>query len=289
MILENYILNLKKNGFVIIPNVLNNDEVSKATELFFKWKKSIPNIDKLHDQIDPHGIFKFHEIGHQQHAWFIRTRPTLINIFKKIWNTDELTVSFDGCCYIPKEFKKKDNIWTHTDQAPISKGLQCYQGFVSLTKNSERTIVLYQNSHNLHENYFKEKNINNSKNWQLIDKDYLETIKENKRVLQINPGDLVLWDSRTFHQNQYGKPCSEERLIQYVCYLPKNHIKNTISQQKKRKQYFRDLRTTSHWPYPIKVNSLQPQTYGDISKLIDYTKLNKPNLTEYNYAIENLI
>lgn len=289
LLIEKYIIDLKKNGYVVIPTVISEEEVTIAKELFYKWKNTIVNHDKIHSLIDPHGIYKFHQIGHQQHAWYLRTRKNIINIFKKLWNTDELIVSFDGSCYIPKEFSKKDNIWTHTDQAADSKGLQCYQSFVSLTKNSERTIVLYETSHLLHEEYFKEKNITGSKNWNLIDKTYLEKIKHTKRVLNVNPGDLVIWDSRTFHQNQYGNINSEERIVQYLCYLPKSHYKNTKSQILKRRKYFQELRTTSHWPCPLNVNSMQPQTFGDNSRLINYELLIKPDLTNYMSMIDKFI
>jgi len=289
LLIEKYIIDLKKNGYVVIPNVISDEEVTIAKELFYKWKNTIVNHDKIHSLIDPHGIYKFHQVGHQQHAWYLRTRKNIINIFKKLWNTDDLIVSFDGSCYIPKEFSKKDNIWTHTDQAADSKGLQCYQSFISLTKNSERTIVLYKTSHLLHEEYFKEKNITSSKNWNLIDQTYLEKIKYAKRVLNVNPGDLVIWDSRTFHQNQYGKSNTEERIVQYLCYLPKSHNKNTKSQILKRRKYFQELRTTSHWPCPLNVNSLQPQTYGDNSRLINYELLIKPDLTNYMSMIEKFI
>ena len=288
-LLDKYILDLKKNGYVIIPNVISDEEIQIAKDLFYKWKNSIPNHDKFHSQIDPHGIYKFHQVGHQEHAWYLRTRKKIISVFKKLWNTEDLIVSFDGCCYIPKEFTKKDKLWTHTDQSADSKGLQCYQSFVSLTKNCERTIILYETSHLFHEDYFKEKNITGSKNWNLIDEAYLEKIKDAKRVLSVNPGDLVIWDSRTFHQNRYGEPNSEERIVQYLCYLPKSHIKNTKSQIEKRKKYFEELRTTSHWPCPLKVNGLQPQTYGDDSKLIDYELLVKPDLSNYMEMIEKLI
>jgi len=289
LLVNKYISALKENGYVIIPNVLPPDEIIEAKQLFYKWKNSIPNIDKLHSQIDPHGIFKFHEAGHQEFAWYIRTKPQIINIFKKIWETDELVVSFDGSCYMPENFSKKDKIWTHTDQAPNSIGPKCYQSFLSLTDNCERTLVVYEKSHLLHEQYFKERNISHSKNWHLIEHSYLDMIKDNKKILKVNAGDLVLWDSRTFHQNQYGKALSEERMVQYICYLPKTHINNTISQQKKRYKYFYERRTTSHWPYPINVNGLQPQTYGDKSKLIDYSSLKTPDLSKYNEIIKTLL
>ena len=112
---------------------------------------------------------------------------------------------------------------------------------------------------------------------------------KKKRILEVPAGSLVLWDSRTFHQNQYGESESEERMVQYVCYLPKKHPLNSKAMQKKRLKYFQEQRTTSHWPYPIKVNGLQPRTYGDNSKNIDYTTLIKPNLDKYMGIIKTLI
>lgn len=280
---------LENNGYCIITDVLNKDEINNALSMFRKWQNTIPKHDWIHSIIDPHGIYKFHEVGHQEYAWYLRTNPKIINIYKKLWNTNELVVSFDGSCYIPKELNKKDSIWTHTDQCSNSDGLKCYQGFISLTNNKERTLVVYKGSHKLHKQYFKDRNISNKCNWNKIDLDYLDSIKDRKTILNVPAGSLVLWDSRTFHQNQYGKPNSEERIVQYICYLPKNNPDNTISIQKKRKKYFDDRRTTSHWPYPIRVNGKQPQTYGDNNKIIDYDKLVKPNLDKYMDIIDTLI
>ena len=49
--------------------------------------------------------------------------------------------------------------------------------------------------------------------------------------------------------------------------MPKDNIKNTPSIQKRLK-YLQDRRTTSHWCYPIKVNSLQGRTYGNNDYLL---------------------
>jgi len=286
--MDSFKTELEQNGYCIIKNILSNEEINNSKNMFFDWKNKIPNLDKLHNVIDPHGIYKHHQIGHQEHAWYIRTRPQIIDIYKRLWDTDELIVSFDGSCYIPKECNKKDSIWTHTDQASNNSNLMCYQGFVSLTDNKERTLTVYKGSHLLHLDYFKDKEKNN-KNWNLIEHSYLEKIKETKQVLNVPGGSLVIWDSRTFHQNQYSVANCEERLVQYICYLPKNNKKNTKAQQTKRLKYFNELRTTSHWPCPIKVNSLQPQTYGDSTKLINYSELPKPNLEKYLEEIKKLI
>lgn len=289
MLTEENVAELAENGFTIVKGVLNCEEIEYAKTSFYNWQKSLPNIEKFHRTCNPHGIFKFHEAGHTDHAWFIRTRPQVIEIYKKLWETDELVVSFDGCCHIPKDFAKKDNIWTHTDQAPNSPDLQCFQSFVSLTNNCERTIILYKKSHKAHKRYFEERNIKNSKNWQLIDHDYLASIEEDKCVLNVEEGDMVIWDSRTFHQNRYGQSGSEERIVQYVCFMPKNNKKNTKAMVNKRLKYFQDRRTTSHWPYPIKVNSLQTQTYGDDTRLIDYSLLTRPDLSKYLDTIQTII
>tara|TARA_B100001175_G_scaffold293060_1_gene279285 strand:+ start:148 stop:1026 length:879 start_codon:yes stop_codon:yes gene_type:complete len=284
--------NLENNGYCIIENVLNPNEIFQAKELFYDWYDSINNFDFIHSKINPHNIFKFHQVGHQEFAWYLRTRPQIINIFASIWNTtsNNLVCSFDGSCYIKNNNKKLNTkCWTHTDQAPKNKGLTCYQGFISLTDNKDNSLVVYENSHLLHEPYFRSINkSDDSKNWQLINHDYLNEIQDKRRILNVPAGSLVLWDSRTFHQNIHSN-VNEERIVQYISMLPKNNKLNSLAMQKKRKKYFDELRTTSHWAYPIRVNSLQPQTYGNNDLLIDYNELEKPNLENYIDVIKTLI
>jgi ectoine hydroxylase-related dioxygenase (phytanoyl-CoA dioxygenase family) len=276
---------LHQNGYAIVPNVLTPEEIETAKSMFHSWRQqSVPNF------IPSHGIYKYHEVGHQQHSWYIRTNPNVQSVFKAIWNTDELITSFDGSCYISPHCNRKDNHWIHTDQAPDSKGLKCIQGFVSLTDNKERTFVVYEKSHNYHPTYFKEKSIQSKKNWHIIDSQTIQNMKDTKRVLHVPAGSLVLWDSRSFHANQYGSSESkEERIVQYICFFPKTHPSNTNTMQKKRQKYFMEKRTTSHWPAPIYVNSKQPQTFGDTSKKIDYSLLIPPELDHMKEDIMKII
>jgi len=277
---------LARKGYAIIENVLSPEEVTEAKTYFQDWLDSNEQIKRLHDKIDPHGIFKYLEAGHQKHAWFIRTRPAVQNIFKTIWDTDELVVSFDGSCWLSSDLKKRDNIWTHTDQSPLKKGLKCYQALVALTDNIERTLVVYEGSHLLHEEYGTLKNITSNKDWLLIEHDYLNTIAAKKKILPVKAGSMVIWDSRTFHQNQYGtKP--EERIVQYVSYLPRLGLSKKMYE--KRMKYFLERRTTSHWAYPVKVNAIQPQTYGSKEREIDYSTLQKPDLSDLLEEIYKLI
>ena len=267
---------LNENGYVIIKDILTPDEIERYKNEFHKWKNSIHDLDEIHKKIDPHHIYKYHQVGHQRHAWLIRTNKKIQNVFKNLWGVNDLVVSFDGCCYMPQYLKNKDNYWTHTDQSGKKKGVHCYQAFVSLTKNKEKTLVVYKGSHKLHENYFKEMKIDTNKDWNVINEDYIDKIKDTKKILKVPAGSLVIWDSRTFHQNQYGNKNTEERIVQYVSYLPKNDRQNTPSMKNKRQKYFDEKRTTSHWAYPIHVNSLQPRNYGNKDLMIDYETL--PNI-----------
>jgi ectoine hydroxylase-related dioxygenase (phytanoyl-CoA dioxygenase family) len=290
--MSSYKEELADNGYCVIENILTAEEVATAIEYFREWFASHPQIEGVHSKISPHGIIKFHEVGHQRHAWYIRTRPNVINVFKDIWDAEEVVVSYDGCCYIPANCKKKDTTWTHTDQAPTKKGLKCIQGFVALTSNSDRTLVVYEGSHKLHEEYAKEYNLTSTKDWLLIEQQYLDKISDKKKVLNIKAGSLVLWDSRTFHQNQYGNPSitntnNEERIVQYVSFLPRSNLSKKMLE--KRQKYFADKRTTSHWAYPVKVNGLQPQNYGDTRLKINYSELVEPKLEDMIEEITKLI
>ncbi len=281
---------LSNKGYVIIPNILTKENIAFARSEFFMWFNSIDNFKLIHSKINPHNIFKFHQVGHQYFAWYLRTLPAVQQVFADIWNTntDNLVCSFDGACYIIPGSKPQTNCWIHTDQAPKENKLMCYQGFVSLTTNKSSSLVVYEGSHLLHNTYFKSiDKESSSKNWHKINPEYLDTIKSTKKILNVPAGSLVLWDSRTFHQNICMG--DEERIIQYICMLPKDNPKNNTTQQKKRRKYFEELRTTSHWPYTIKVNGQQPQTYGNKELLIDYSKLVEPKLHDLKDKIEKLL
>jgi len=275
---------LEEKGYCVVPNILSSNEIQTALEYFHTWLDTNPNMKETHKKT-PHGIFRFHQAGHQRHAWYIRTRENVQKVFKTIWNTDELVVSYDGCCWLSKDIDKKDNIWTHADQAPNNTEFACYQSFVTLTTNTTRSLVVYEGSHKLYKEYVEEKGLNHKINWQLIDHDYLESIKHLKHVVYASAGSIVIWDSRTFHQNQYGSP--EERIVQYVSYLPKKGRSQKMYE--KRLKYLRELRTTSHWAYPVKVNGLQPQTFKNKDLLIDYSQLQPPDLEDLMPEIMKLV
>ena len=288
------ILDLSLNGFTIIHNVYNEEEINIYWSLFNNWIKSIDNLEYHHSLIDYNGIFKHHEVGHQRFAWLARTNPKILNIFKQLWNTNELVTSFDGCCYYPSYYYQLPSFWTHTDQSPRKKGVHCYQSILSMTDNTQRTFIAYKGSHLLHENYFKDNNIDEPRDWYVFDEEYINTLQHTKQILNIKKGDLLVWDSRTYHQNTCGDYNSnEERLVQYLCFLPKNHPSNNEEQQKKRFNLFKTYRTTSHWPYPLIPVPKQANLYNyynpDTPINIDYQSLPIPDIDDLHDEIYKLL
>tara|TARA_Y100001970_G_C14250411_1_gene871435 strand:- start:2760 stop:3650 length:891 start_codon:yes stop_codon:yes gene_type:complete len=282
---------LAEKGYTIFRNVLRKEEIKEYKDEFNKWMDSVPDLRELHNRIDFNGIFKFFEVGNQRFAWLVRTNSKILNIFKELWETDELVTSFDGCCYYPKDFICPEKYWTHTDQSSRKKGVHCYQSFVSMTDNKERTLLVYEGSNLEHENYFKEMNIDCENDWNIIDKSYIYKLYNNHKFLDVKAGDLVVWESRTFHQNLCNS--DEERLVQYLCYLPKNRDGNNEFENNNRKKYFEERRTTSHWPYPMNVVPKQPLTYNYYNPedeiFIEYDKLPKPNLDDLMEKISELL
>jgi len=292
--ISNHILELKENGYTIIPNVYNEEEIIEYWRLFNKWHDEVDNLEEHHSLIDYNGIYKHHEVGHQRFAWLARTNPKILNIFKQLWNTDELVTGFDGCCYYPPNYKGEHSFWTHTDQSSRKKGVHCYQSILSMTNNIERTFIVYKGSHLLHENYFKDNNIDEPRDWHLFNEDYINTLQDTKEILKINEGDLLIWDSRTYHQNTCGNSdCIEERLVQYLCFLPKNSIHNNEEQQKKRLKYYKRYRTTSHWPYPLNPVPKQANFYNYYNPeqpiYIDYDALPIPEIQDLEDKIYELL
>lgn len=284
---------LEEHGYAIIPNILTQEEVDESIREFHKWRSNVPNLDKLHNLIETNGIYKFHEVGHQRFAWLLRTNEKIINVFRGLWGCNDLVCSFDGSCYYPVDYKCQQSYWTHRDQSCLKKGLQCYQSFVSLTENQERTLVVYDGSHKLNNEYSELHPTDEPDDFNIINEDFTDTIKATRKLLHVEAGSLVLWDSRTFHQNDCGQPgCTEERLVQYLCYLPKDDARNTAEQHETRAEYFRTYRTTPHIPYPISAVPLQSSlyTYYKYNQVyIEYNRLLDPELDDLLYKIYPLL
>ena len=106
---------LQEEEYCVIPNILSTEETSTAKEGFWQWLEHLsPNIERTDPSTyyanwphNSHGIIWMYNVGHAQFLWDVRCNQSLINVFQKYWNDEDLLVSFDGvCAALPSRIKR---------------------------------------------------------------------------------------------------------------------------------------------------------------------------------------
>ena len=93
---------------------------------------------------------------------------------------------------------------------------------------------------------------------------YHEILQEGYGLLiHAEPGDLLLWDSRTVHCNtpsfvsppqlNTGEIPSLLRIVSYICMTPLAFAENRVELIDRRLNAFRCRLTTSHWPHEFQI------------------------------------
>jgi ectoine hydroxylase-related dioxygenase (phytanoyl-CoA dioxygenase family) len=264
---------LSTDGYAIFQ-ALDSTVAEKHFAEFLTWRNLVK------PPVPPHGVIKHYQIGHLPLAWELRTSPEIYTPFQRILKSKDLVASFDGFGYLPKGTGRRNKAWHHIDQAPKDLSFQGVQGLVALTSNSKASFQCVPRSHKEVASYYLKKPAKYpAKRWQKIDlEDFNQTLDLDLKTetIDLQAGELLIWDSRLIHLSSYDP--SEERCVFYVSYRKRQGLSST--QAAKRLRAFDAKRTTSHWAYPLELNSLQPQIWGDQSKLIDYSKLPELNYSE---------
>ena len=128
-----------------------------------------------------------------------------------MWGTEKLLTSFDGVnVTLPAPDRAPIGAWPHVDQSPLRKGLQCVQGILNLTPNGlhDGGLIVLKGSSALNEQFFKSHS-NNRETWGpadwfgFTDEEVAWFVSNGCEVTKVcaEPGDLILWDSRTVHYN----------------------------------------------------------------------------------------
>ncbi|WWC71807.1 uncharacterized protein I206_105766 [Kwoniella pini CBS 10737] len=280
-----FLIDLERDGYVIVPNVIPQEDCKEFQESAWEWLESFPYGFKRDDKSTwtsehlPYGVtgglYNRYSVNHEDFVWKIRTQPAIIKIFEQIWGTKDLIASFDGMnASLPiNEKTGRTDIeptlpWPHIDQNPrnVNK-FELYQGIANLSPNGslDGGLCILKGSHKLHQEYFdsiggfkleqdagiKENGYtykNEEMNW-FIEKG-CEKIK-----IEAGQGDLILWDSRTIHWN--ASPIGEQtRFVTYVCYCPKSLMSS--EELSIKYQIFKDRKGTTHFPYMNRVPAERP-------------------------------
>ena len=291
---------LDAQGFAVVSNVLSDEQVRKGKDLFYQWYYSQSEVFEKHKKVSTRGIFKHFKIGGTRFTWHTRTIPAVANVYRAahgLPKNERMMTSLDGACFIPETWETKDcfpkKSFVHTDQKPLYKGHKSIHGYVSYTDNPSdgRTTIFYRRSNKYFDEYYEEftEIRDANKQFNFVDVGYLlrPGVAKHRTTVHVPRGAMCLWSSKTFHSCQWGQ-AKHERLVSYVAMLPKKI--DTPAMSKKRKAYAMEGRTTGHWTNQIKVNGLQPRTYGNDELLIDYNKEGiESHFKEYEKEAEKLL
>ena len=290
---------LEEYGVAIIPSLLSKSECIEMQKGMWdtlecltqtwetpmhrnnpdSWKemyKLYPNHSMLHQH---------HGIGHAPFIWNVRQNPKCIDVFSRLWDTDDLLCSFDGASFhMPHEITGRGMFRKHTlhvDQSYTRNEFECIQGWVTgyEVRPGDATLFVMPKSHLFHKDIATEYQITDTADWFKLD-EHIETYRKKgcQEVRITCPrGSMVLWDSRTVHCGVEPLPRETPnfRCVVYTCYMPRSMA--TPKQIEKRIAAFESRRMTTHWPCKVKLFGKEPRTYG--GELYETTPLPSPELS----------
>jgi hypothetical protein len=248
---EEWKIHLQKHGYAVIEDVLTKDEIKTGLQLFYKdWIYVSPNFnfaDKNTWKIENSpmmwgkGMIYASGLGQSDFQWYLRTLDNIKNIWKKLYNTDDLVVSYDGFSVFIDP-KQKPGYWLHVDQGNSEKNLsiQGAYNFLPVSKKDAGFVVV-PDSHISFTHEAKKKG------------DFIRLEKndphKNLAVKLIIPENcFVLWNSKTVHAN-VGMGSKKEielnRLTSYLTYFPKKDRTEEI--KKIRIEGYKLGHNCSHW------------------------------------------
>lgn len=267
---------LRENGYAVVKGVIPQERVAKYQQKALDWicsfgtDLSLDNPDTWTQENLPIATkiraYGSYSVPHERFMWEARMEPGVLDAFAKIWGTDELVVSFGGLNVGLPNRKDLHNRtpWAHIDQSPHKRGLHCIQGIINLCHSGpdDGGLCVFPRSSKLHDEFWKThrptKNLNveiNPENYisdiYMFSQKELEWFAEKGVTVQkvsAEPGDLILWDSRTIHYARDASPSSKTiRLAIYATYMPAKWV--TLEQLAVKKKCFEAWGWTMHWPY----------------------------------------
>ncbi|WWC71163.1 uncharacterized protein I206_105116 [Kwoniella pini CBS 10737] len=262
---------LDTKGYQVVKGVVPKARAAEYVDRIYHWLESFGTGFKANDKSTWHidqlptfhrgGLYNRYGVGHEQFVWDIRGEEALINEFAKIWGTEELLVSFDGINVtlpLPAEelAGQRSAPWPHVDQSPNRRYKHCVQGIMNLEQNGPQDggLRVLEGSIQHYNEFFEAfKHEMPEEGWTWKDaawyKDYhLQWFFDRgcKWVkVEADPGDLILWDSRTIHYGALAEG-DRPRIATYVCYKPASDLQPEMKEVRRiaAEQYI----STTHDP-----------------------------------------
>ena len=256
------------NGYAVVKGAIPREKALQYQQKAFEWLSSFGtdfNIDDPKTWVKANipvqskiNTFTHYGVPHEAFVWDAKMEPGVLEAFTKLWGTDELLVSFDALnVTLPNrtDVQPKPS-WEHVDQSPLRKGLQCAQGLLNLGQagREDGSLVVYPGSHDLLEEFFEtqtDKTIWDPQDRWLFTQEHLKWFTDRglKPIkVSAEPGDLIVWDSRTIHWGaEPTKKSNTIRTVIYACYTPAALASPKALADKAK--IFHAWGGTTHWPH----------------------------------------
>lgn len=261
MITDRHRTELAQNGFVVIENVLTEEECDERIGEYKTWLQQFRGPGEWPKSLN--SLIRGYNAGNLEPTW--KVRLAVKSVYEQIWKTPRLLSSIETVAIGrppeegEEEFDVEGKHWLHCDQGAEKFGLHAYQGGVYLeaAEEDDWTFYVLQKSHKfLDEFYASDKKVAEESarhNFFNISANNLEWFKSKGCELlrvAVPKGGMVVWDSRLIHANarpvKGRKNPGRWRFTVLVCMTPACWANK--SDLEKRQAVYKSAAMISHWP-----------------------------------------
>jgi len=258
---------LNRDGFAVIRGAVPRDRAKAYSDKVYSYLEGFglgynrnDESTKLQSKlpvINEKGMIMGYGICHEQFVWDIRGEPGVVEAFEKVYDDEDLIVSFDviNTQLANRTDMPENKPWPHQDQDPTKHGFRCLQGLVNLNPSglNDGGLIVCKGAHVASEEFHKvmadEPRIPAwTPEWYGFTENGLKWLEEQGfkwEKVCAEPGDLIVWDSRTPHYNVPTKT-NEDRFAVYTCLMPVHDA--TQEDLIRKKEAFEKRLGTTHWP-----------------------------------------
>ncbi|CBF78811.1 uncharacterized protein ANIA_07227 [Aspergillus nidulans FGSC A4] len=260
---------LARDGFAVVKGAIPRERALKYADEMHSW---LEGFNLGYDRNDPSTVHKdrlplinekgmcmHYSVAHEKFVWDVRSEPGVVEAFEKVYNNKDLIVSFDAVNFgFPNRTDLPPNKpWPHQDQDPDKPDFRCLQGLVNLLPNgpNDGGLIVCRGAHLLSDEFHSDPVIRAEERipaWTPEWYGFTETgmkwlADHNCEWVKVcaEPGDILLWDSRTPHYNLSPKG-QTPRFCIYTCYMPVADASQEDLVRKK--ESFENRLGTTHWP-----------------------------------------
>ncbi|KAJ5128232.1 hypothetical protein N7526_006398 [Penicillium atrosanguineum] len=294
---------LTRDGFAIVKGAIPRERALKYADEMHSWLENFNlgydrnDLSTVHKDnlplINEKGMCLHYGLPHEKFVWDIRSEPGVVAAFEKIYDDEDLIVSFDAINF---QFPNRTDIapnkpWPHQDQDPEKHGFRCMQGLVNTLPNGPEDggLIVCRGGHLLSEQFHKEMaDEERIPAWTPEWYGFTERGQKPRMHLEkvcAEPGDLLLWDSRTPHYNLSPKN-DQPRFAVYTCFMP---VADASQDDLLRKKDAFDRRVgTTHWPNAKHTGSNVAQRDGKEDPHNRAVPVNDPVLSERAFKLTGI-